>query len=127
MSKSDFCPQHGYPLPCAKCGYKKPFSFIANSANPQTPSQTLRVLTYEIGKVNEHFHRAEVYPSERNLYMGDMKGEVADSVSMLRMFCEHYGWNFEEIMKLGEERYLEKQEDLRRYGLQAMVERRSDE
>ena len=102
------------------------FSFLANSANKRTPGQTLRVLTYEVGKMNELFHKAEVYSAERNAHLGDMKSETSDANSMLRMWCEHNGWSRDEIDKLGEQRYLERMEDIRKHSLREVVRKRTE-
>lgn len=93
------------------------FSFVGNSANEVTSSKVLRVLTYEVGDMNKLFSKAEDYPPERNAYLGDLRGETSDACSMLRMFCELQGWSFKEVMRFGEERYLERQDDMRKHGL----------
>ena len=95
------------------------FSFVQNSANSQTPEQTLLVATYELGKVIEYQHKARVYGPKGVYYCEEnQKKEMADHVSMCRMYCEQRGWDFEELMKLGEEAYLERMQDIRLHGLQ---------
>lgn len=95
------------------------FSFLANSANVQTPSQTLRVLTYEVGKMNELFHKAEVYGVQG--YLGDERIEASDALSMLRMWFEHKGWRLEDMERLGEQHYMERMSDIRKHGLKGKL------
>jgi len=95
------------------------FSFLENSANKQTKDETLLVATYELGKIIQCHHYTKRFGIDRVEIMGYKaygKAEMADLISMLRMFCEQQGWNFDELKYLGEERYLERMEDLRNNG-----------
>lgn len=95
------------------------FSFVGNSVNPQTPEQTLLVLTYELGKVIEYNYKARVYGVVGYYCDANQRKEMADLISMARMYCQQKGWDFEELMRLGEEAYLERMEDIRKYGKSA--------
>lgn len=104
------------------------FSFVANSANEQTKDETLDVLIYEVaGDMNKLNHRSKRYPESRNAYLGDLKGETSDALSMLRMFIEQQGWDFYEITNLGESRYLERMDDIRKKGFQDRLRQRNDD
>jgi hypothetical protein len=96
------------------------FSFVKESANNQTLDETLRILTYEVGDMNKCLHYESHYPKERNAYQPELKKATSQSITMLRMFCEQRGWNFDELATFGEEDYLGKMDDLRKYGLQGI-------
>lgn len=97
----------------------KNFSFVKESVDTITPRETLNILVYETaGDINKALHYATRYPKERNLYLAEAKKATAQAISMLRMFCEQNGWNFEELASFGEEDYLEKMQDLKKYGIQ---------
>lgn len=104
------------------------FSFVEESINNQTPDETLNVLIYEVaGDMNKRRHYMSRYPEERNAYLGDQKGEASDALSMLRMYFEQMNWDIYEMAKLGEARYLDRMNDLRRHGIQSKLRRRGDE
>lgn len=91
------------------------FSFVANSANNQTPDETLLVATYELGKIIECNHYEKRYGAERIESKGfndHGKTEVADLISMIRMYCEQKGWNYNELEVMGESRYVSRMRDL---------------
>lgn len=92
------------------------FSFVQSCANPQTPEQTLLILTYELGKVIEYYHKAKVYGAAGYYCVENQQKEMADLISMCRMYCEQRGWDFYGLMKFGEVAYLERMEDIRKYG-----------
>jgi len=97
-------------------GKLRDFSFVVNSVNPQTPAQTQLIMVYELGKVIEYHHKAEVYGSVGYYCDENQQKEMSDLISMCRMYCEQKGWNLQELMKIGEEAYLERMEDIRKYG-----------
>ena len=102
----------------------KNFSFVKKSANDQTPRETLDVLIYEsAGDMNKAMHYASRYPSERNAHLAELRKATSQAISMLRMFCEQQKWDFEELAAFGEEDYLEKMQDLRKYGLQERLKK----
>lgn len=92
------------------------FSFVRNSANQLTPGQTLHVMTYELGKVIEYYHKAEVYGAHWYYSEANQKREMSDLISMCRMYCEQRGWDFEDLMKLGEDAYMERMADIKEFG-----------
>ena len=102
------------------------FSFVNESANNQTPDETLRVLTYEVGDMNKAVHYAARYPADRNAYQPELKNAAMQAISMLRMFCEQKGWKFDNLMRDGEINYLEKMDDIRRHGLVETLKKRED-
>jgi hypothetical protein len=57
-----------------------------------------------------------VYPEEPYYCEANQKKEMADHISMCRMYCEQRGWSYSELEELGEEAYLERMEDIRKYG-----------
>ena len=92
------------------------FSFVEHDACIQTPDETLHIITYNLGGLIECHHKSKRYGPQG---YGDLaKKQMSDLISMCRMYCEQKGWSFEELMKLGEEGYLERMEDLRKYGIQ---------
>lgn len=94
----------------------RPFSFVEHDVSKQTPDETLHVMTYELGRLIEHYHKGKRYGEQG--YLGSARKELAGIASMCRMYSEQRGWNFEELLKLGEEDYLERMEDIRRHGIQ---------
>ena len=91
------------------------FSFVQNNINNQTPDETLHVMTYELGGLIECHHKSKRYGPQG--YDGLAKKQMSDLISMCHMYCEQKGWDYEELLKLGEEAYLERMEDLRKYGI----------
>jgi hypothetical protein len=73
------------------------------------------VLVYEVGDVVKRQHRGSRYGVE-GVY-NDQKVELSDVISMVRMFVEQKGWSFQELLELGEEHYLERMQDLKKYGV----------
>jgi len=101
------------------------FSFVSNDAGKQTPGETLHVLTYELGKIVEYYHKAKRYGTTGYYCIENQQKEMSDFISMARFYCEQRGWDYSVLTLLGEQAYLERQEDLRQYGLEARDE--SDE
>ncbi len=95
---------------------RSPFSFAQHAAGFQSPEQTLLILTYELGKVIEYRHKANCYGEEGYYSDANQRKEMSDLISMARYYCEQRGWDFEELMALGEEAYLERMEDLEEHG-----------
>lgn len=93
------------------------FSFVRNSANVQTPEQTLQILTYELGKVIEYNHKAHVYGATSYYSDANQQREMSDLISMSRMYCEQKEWDYDKLMMLGEEVYLDRMEDIRQHGV----------
>ena len=90
------------------------FSFTENSINQPSDDDVLQVLTYELGDIVKCQYRSRVYGPEG--FKSEQKQAFADLISMVRLFCEKKGWDFEELMRIGEEHYLERMNDLRKYG-----------
>lgn len=98
--------------------WSRHFSFVSTSANDQTPEQTLLVGTYEWGRLIEYQHKARVYGPQEVYYCEEnQKKEMADHISMCRMYCEQRGWDYDQLMRLGEEAYAERMEDIKLYGI----------
>jgi len=93
------------------------FSFMGNDSVEQTPGETLHVLTYELGKVIEYYHKAKRYGEEGYYCVANQQKEMSDLISMVRFYCEQRGWGYTALTQLGEQAYLERQEDLRKFGL----------
>jgi len=92
------------------------FSFVQSDICNQTLDETLHVMTYELGGLIECHHKSKRYGEQG--YVGLGKKQMSDLISMCRMYCEQKGWDYDELMRLGEETYLERIEDLRKYGIQ---------
>jgi len=89
------------------------FSFTQHDVTNQTPDETLHVLTYNLGSLVECHHKSKRY---KQGYIDLGKKQMADLISMCRYYSEQKGWSFDELMRLGEEAYLERMEDLKEYG-----------
>lgn len=95
------------------------FSFVRSDVSGMTSDETLHVMTYELGHLIELHHKCKRYGSSmemRQAYRANARKEMADMVSMNRMYCEQMAWDFDEVMKFGETAYLERMEDLRKHG-----------
>lgn len=95
------------------------FSFVKESANDQSKEDTLLVATYELGKIIQCHHYSKRFGIDRIEKMGYKaygKTEMADLISMLRMYCEQQEWDYNELLKIGEERYVERMDDLKNNG-----------
>ena len=69
------------------------FSFVTNSVNDQTSSETLNIMTYELAMMF-------ILINLKNKDIGTslfLKTELADFVSMCRMFCEQTELIFKEL------------------------------
>jgi len=93
---------------------RQEFSFVKTSANEMTSERAVRILTYEVGDLNKILVHSELYGNVG--YLGDEKSAVSDVLSAVRTYIELKGWDEDEIRKLGEGRYLERQEDIRKHG-----------
>ena len=93
------------------------FSFVENCVAPQGWGETLHVMTYALGKVIEYYHKAKRYGPIGYYCEENQKKEMSDLISMCRMYCEQRGWDFEDLMKLGERAYIERMQDLQKHGL----------
>jgi len=95
---------------------REEFSFVQNDVGNQTDGETLHVLTYNLGKVIEYYHKAKRYGVAAYYGEDNQQKEMSDLISMCRMYCEQRGWDFEGLMQLGEQGYLDRMEDIRKYG-----------
>ena len=96
------------------------FSFKQRAVGDQSPERTLLILMYELGRLTEMHLKAGLYgTSGANAYYCDanQQKEMADLISMSRYLCELKGWDYEKLKDYGEECYLERMEDLRKYGI----------
>ena len=100
------------------------FSFIRESVNNQTVSETLSILSYETGDMHKCCVYSSRYPKDRNAYQPELKKATAQAISMLRMFCEQQKWDFEEVAAFGEHDYVDKMNDIRKCGLQEHLRQR---
>ena len=96
---------------------KPSFNFTKHSVGHQSKEQTLLILTYELGNVVEYNHKANVYGETAYYSDANQQKEMSDLISMCRYYCEQKNWNFEDLMRLGEEAYLERMEDIKKYGI----------
>lgn len=91
---------------------------LSPKAYNQDHHKTLEILFYELGKVTEYGLKSEIYGTTGlNAYYSDsnQKKEVSDAITMLRLYCEQKYWDFEELLVLGEEGFLDRQKDLDNY------------
>jgi len=99
------------------CSSQENFSFVKNYTGEQAIDETLHIMTYELGKVIEYYHKSKRYGPTLYYGEGNQQKEMSDLISMCRMYCEQRGWKYDELMKFGEECYLERMEDLRSHGV----------
>ena len=97
----------------------KRFSFITLAVGPQSMEQTLLIMTYELGKLIEYFHKANRYGKTAYYSDANQQKEMSDLISMVRYYCEQKGWDFEALKWYGEEGYRDRMADLRAHGLSA--------
>ena len=90
------------------------FKFTERSVSQLTEDDILQIMTYELGDIVKGQHYSKVYGPKG--YELDQKQAFADLTSMIRMFCEQKGWNFEELMQVGEEHYKDRMKDIGEYG-----------
>ncbi len=102
---------------CVVCGapISSNFSFVENFPGVQTTEETLMVLTYELGKVIEYYHKAKRYGETAYYSEANQKKEMSDLISMARYYCEQRGWNYQELEELGEQGYLERMDDIEKH------------
>ena len=93
------------------------FSFTEHTVGHQSPEQTLLILTYELGKLMEYNIKARIYGASGYYSDANQQKEMSDLISMSRYYCEQRGWNFDELMKYGEEAFLDRMEDIKKYGI----------
>ena len=91
------------------------FSFVENEVVNQTLDETLHIMTYNLGGLIECHHKSKRYGEKG--YVELAKKQMSDLISMCRMYCEQKSWDYDELMKLGEECYLGRMDDLRKYGI----------
>lgn len=91
------------------------FKFTERSINQLTEDDILQIMTYELGDIVKCQYRAKVYGPKG--YESEQRQAFADLTSMIRKFCEQKGWNFEELMQVGEEHYIERMRDIGEYGV----------
>ena len=89
---------------------------LENNCVEQTSEFTLKILTYEVGKI----HQIDVY-SERFGdigYKGDRKVEVGDILTMISLYIEQLGYDLEEIKREGLERLKDRIKEVRKVQLE---------
>lgn len=69
------------------------YSFVAKSANYQTPDETQAVLTYQLSKVFDCLYGRESETGFRSF----ASTEFADMTAMCRMLCEQEKYDFEKL------------------------------
>ena len=95
----------------------KAFSFTKESATDQSPEETQAIMSYELGHVIEYHLKAKRYGESVYYSNKNQQKEMSDLISMCRYYCEQKGWDFEVLCSLGEQAYLDRMEDIRKYGV----------
>ena len=93
------------------------FSFKKHAVGYQSMEQTLLILTYELGKLIEYNHKANIYGATAYYSDANQQKEMSDLISMARYYCEQKEWDFDQLKCLGEECYLERMEDIKKHGI----------
>ena len=78
----------------------------------QDEFKTLNILAYEVGDINKALVHAWRRPKLKNAYLAEARISIADAYLQLRLVAQMLGFNFKEIMEDGEERFLERLEDI---------------
>lgn len=71
------------------------FSFVKLSVNPQTTDETIHVMTYELGQIMDTLDNYDKSIVEIKLGKKECsKTDIADFISMIRMYCEQQEINY---------------------------------
>lgn len=89
---------------------------MAEKAEPNNSMRTLVILLYELGAVAHDLIYAKNAPDDRARIanMTNAKANMADVLTQLRLLAEQLGINFDELWKEGEERFIERHEELKK-------------
>jgi len=71
----------------------------------QTSELTLSILTYEVGKLHQIKVYVERFGQDSALFLGDRRIEMADTIVMVKLLAEQYGYDPEELEDIGLERF----------------------
>ena len=84
---------------------------------PEPISETLNVLGYEFGDLQKALTYMRFYPEYEIAYRGECRVAIADMIAQLELICETLGMDWEDMRKLGDERFLHSDEIDRRHGI----------
>lgn len=81
------------------------------SGNEQTQELTLKILTYEVGKINQ----IDVYMMRfgKTGFVGDKRTEMGDVLTMISLLIEQEGYSLEEVKQEGISRFKERMQNVR--------------
>lgn len=82
---------------------------VAHRSNPnETSLETTNVINYELGDLVKMLFYSKLYPDRKRAYMIEAKIAMSDLITQCRLLCMREGWNFEELMTLGDGRMRER-------------------
>lgn len=88
---------------------------IVPKGRKQDPATLLNILTYELGWVAHGVHYASIREGkESKAYLAEARINLADLLTTSRQLAEKLGWDWDQLVADGEERFREKMEDARR-------------
>lgn len=68
------------------------FSFKAHAVGPQSIQQTHLIMAYELGRLIEYNHKANIYGASGYYCNANQQKEMSDLISMLRYYGELCSW-----------------------------------
>lgn len=77
--------------------------------NPtETSLETTNVLTYELGDLVKNLFYSKIYPERKKFHMIEAKTAMTDLLTQCRVISDREGWNFDEMVKMGVDRMIER-------------------
>jgi|SRR2546422_4089763 len=73
----------------------------------RNPYKRFTILTYQLGEVGKSLRYAEIYPEERKAHLAYLKSALSDLLIQVLIMAELYGFDSNELAKLGADRLAE--------------------
>lgn len=94
---------------------------LVNKSNPnETSLETANVLSYELGDLTKMFFYHKIYNEIRGqnkkAFLIEARIAMSDMLAQCLVLCERQGWDFDETVKLGEDRLTERIERRLQFG-----------
>jgi len=74
----------------------------------ETPENIIPIMTYELGDLAKCLMFAKRRPQLEKEYKAEARIATSDLVAQCIVMCERLGWDFYEVVHLGEDRCIEK-------------------
>jgi len=77
--------------------------------NPnETSLETTNIATYELGDLVKNLFYCKIYPEKKEYHMIEAKISMTDLLIQCKTICEREGWDFAEMIDIGEKRMIER-------------------